>query len=203
MEAEQVTIVEEYNRNGGYCECGCGQKTKIQTKNDFNAGLISGKPARFIQSHNMRLHGEKSISWNGGTFISSQGYVLVKNDEHPRRTANGYVPEQILVVESIIGKFLPYGAVVHHINGDKSDNINTNLVLCQDWSYHMLLHMRTRAFRECGHADWRKCRYCHKYDEIKNMHMQVRNNRSSPDFRHRSCETEYLRQRRMLRRGEL
>jgi hypothetical protein len=35
----------------GYCHCACGQKTKIATRNDTNAGLVKGEPNRFIAGH--------------------------------------------------------------------------------------------------------------------------------------------------------
>lgn len=35
----------------GYCQCGCGRKTRIATSNSFTEGYIKGKPFRYIQGH--------------------------------------------------------------------------------------------------------------------------------------------------------
>jgi hypothetical protein len=51
----------------------------------------------------------------------------------------------ILVAELALGKPLPKGVEVHHVDGDKANNAPTNLVICQDQQYHMLLHVRQRV----------------------------------------------------------
>lgn len=62
--------------------------------------------------------------------------------EHPRSDCRGYVFEHIVVAEKVLGKYLPEGAVVHHIDGNGLNNNNNNLVVCQDHAYHMTLHKR-------------------------------------------------------------
>jgi hypothetical protein len=55
------------------------------------------------------------------------------------------VYQHIHLAEKALGKPLPKGAVVHHMNGIKYDNETPyNLVICPDQSYHMLLHKRAR-----------------------------------------------------------
>lgn len=41
----------------GRCECGCGRETKIAQRNDRNAGLVKGRPRRFVVGHNNRKSG--------------------------------------------------------------------------------------------------------------------------------------------------
>ncbi len=48
-----------------------------------------------------------------------------------------------------IGGPLPPSAVVHHVDGNKHNNKNTNLVICQDKKYHALLHRRQFVV-DCG-----------------------------------------------------
>lgn len=78
---------------------------------------------------------------------------------------SGYVSggRHRFVAEQALGKQLPRGAEVHHVNGLKSDNRNTNLIICQDRAYHALLELRTRAYRACGHADFRRCKGCKQW----------------------------------------
>lgn len=51
----------------------------------------------------------------------------------------------VSIASRVLGKPLPHGAQVHHVNGDGRDNRHTNLVICQDASYHRLLHVRSRV----------------------------------------------------------
>lgn len=36
------------------CECGCGQPTRIATRNDRSKGHVKGQPFRFMAGHNLR-----------------------------------------------------------------------------------------------------------------------------------------------------
>ena len=69
----------------------------------------------------------------------------------------------VLVAESALGRRLPKGAQVHHVDYDRSNDSPTNLVICPSGSYHRLLHRRTDALNACGHADWLKCGQCGEY----------------------------------------
>jgi len=73
------------------------------------------------------------------------------------------VMRHILIVEKAIGHSLPLGAEVHHVDGVRSNDDPSNLVVCQDRNYHQLLHKRTKAFAACGHADWLSCQICKQY----------------------------------------
>ena len=75
-------------------------------------------------------------------------------------------------IELIIGYELPQKSVIHHVDGDGLNNSNNNLVVCQDENYHRLLHKRSRAYKECGHANWIKCEVCKKYDDQQNMYIR-------------------------------
>lgn len=89
----------------------------------------------------------------------------------------------IEVAERALGKRLPTGAQVHHVNGDPSDNSTANLVICPDRAYHALLHRRADALAACGQPDWRICVYCGKYAPENELR------RHGPrSFRHRHCK---------------
>lgn len=67
----------------------------------------------------------------------------------------------ISVAERALGKPLPKGANVHHVDGNRLNNANSNLVICQDSAYHNLLHARTRIVRAGGDPDLERiCSRC-------------------------------------------
>lgn len=82
---------------------------------------------------------------------------------------HGHRFEHVEVAERALGKPLPAGACVHHVDEDRSNNAPTNLVICPSNAYHKLLHVRLNALKACGNVNWRKCPYCRQYDDTANM----------------------------------
>lgn len=103
------------------CKCGCGQ----QCLRDY------------VRGHNRS-------NWKGGKTHCCSPYTLVWAPGHPR-AQRGYVAEHILVAEKALGRHLPLGHPVHHWDEDKRNNSPKNLLICEDHSYHMLIHARMRA----------------------------------------------------------
>lgn len=61
-------------------------------------------------------------------------------------TASGlFKRTHVIVAEKALGKPLPVGSKVHHVDSDGHNNANRNLVICQDEAYHKLLHRRQRV----------------------------------------------------------
>lgn len=73
--------------------------------------------------------------------------------------------EHVVIAERALGRPMPPTAVVHHIDGNPLNNMPGNLVICPSQAYHMELHRRMRALEACGHADWRKCKFCGQHDD--------------------------------------
>jgi len=92
--------------------------------------------------------------WRGGTTID-RGYVVRQSDGRPPRR------EHDLIVERVLGRPLPVGAVVHHVNSIKHDNVNKNLVVLQSRTEHLELHRKTTV-RAAGGDPWldRMCCSC-------------------------------------------
>lgn len=80
-------------------------------------------------ANHRRIKREKSKSWKGGRQISDRGYVLVYDKDHPMAFQSGYVLEHRAIMAKHIGRVLTANDVVHHINGDKTDNRIENLQL--------------------------------------------------------------------------
>ena len=118
------------------------------------------------------------------THVATGGYLF--------RTVNGKTRYlHIDAAEKALGKPLPKGAEVHHVNGNPADNRNENLVICKDHSYHSLLHMRTEALAVAGNPNFRLCCVCQLFDTPSAM-------RSSGDrMYHAKCMSFRAKQRRM------
>lgn len=87
--------------------------------------------------------GNKSSRWKGGRTVTSKGYVYIHQPNHPR-CCRRYVPEQILVAEIALGRYLNGDEIIHHLNEIKGDNRPTNLYLFASRKYHQRYHQKFR-----------------------------------------------------------
>lgn len=92
------------------------------------------------------ITGENSKRWKGGSYISTDGYKMVKCDGlfHPSGRAK-YKKEHILIYEKFLGREMKtqqgmMGEQIHHIDGDKMNNSLENLLFCEDTRVHRLVH---------------------------------------------------------------
>lgn len=87
------------------------------------------------------------------------------------------------IIEEILGKKIPSKSVVHHIDGERSNNKKDNLILCDSSGYHKILHTRAEALKESGHGNWKKCAFCKTYDDPIKMYVRKNGNQAW----HREC----------------
>lgn len=112
------------------CRCICGKESQHHT-----GTLTSGHANSCSNCLNKNRKGPLHPCWKGGrTLDGKSGYVKLWNNGKPRR-------EHTLIAESILGRKLKPGEDVHHINGNKQDNRNANLLICTR-SYHRWLENR-------------------------------------------------------------
>jgi HNH endonuclease len=79
-----------------------------------------------------------------------------------------------LIAEQVLGKALPPGAEIHHIDGNKQNNDPSNLVVCKSRAHHMQLHARARALAACGDENAKRCDLCGGYDNQESMRLYTK-----------------------------
>lgn len=176
------------------CGCGCGEPTQ---RKYGGSGNRDGEFSRFLRGHSTRLRPKKNPELGPMRWLTKTGYVALT------LPGGGWRREHIVIAERALGRPMPVGAVVHHVNHDSTDNRRENLVICQDHAYHMLLHRRERARDACGDPNALRCHICSGYDRQEDMRVRARaGNRESST--HRSCAAAVNRKRRAaatLKRG--
>jgi hypothetical protein len=98
--------------------------------------------------------GEKNGFWRGGRSIASNGYVLIRvGKDHHLADVRGYAYEHRLVAEQALGRRLHPGEIVHHVNGDKSDNRPENLEIVGSAAHHRYYHRSPQELQRKRHPD--------------------------------------------------
>lgn len=112
-----------------------------------------------------------------GFFINEKGYEVLSRGA--RSGMNIYWHK--IVAENMIGKPLEKGNIVHHIDGDRLNNLPWNLMICRDRKLHNNIHRMQRAYKATGDPSKRQCDRCGVYGDPENMKY---NNQS---YIHREC----------------
>lgn len=84
--------------------------------------------------------GSNSLRWKGGVTVDSEGYRWLLLPHHPTANRKGYIRENRLVMERVIGRYLLPQEVVHHDDENKLNNAAYNLILFPDQAAHTRYH---------------------------------------------------------------
>lgn len=76
-----------------------------------------------------------SLRHRGNRRLDKKGYIILRVGLGVRKKEHVHIAEQVLCRQ------LKRGEMVHHINGDRSDNRKCNLLICTI-SYHTWLHWK-------------------------------------------------------------
>jgi hypothetical protein len=121
------------------------------------------------------------------------GAGSVRTDRYIMHESGGRsVLEHVLIAERALGRSLPKGVHVHHIDENRSNNAPSNLVICESQEYHQLLHRRAVALKLSGHAGWRKCYICQQYDDPARLRVYA----ASGLVLHLACARRRYRERK-------
>ncbi len=139
-------------------------RNRLVMKRNIELGLI--KPGTYWTPESIAKHRETMKNKNiGKLYNTASGYVFIK-------TAEGFERYHRYLMEQQLGRKLLPGEIVHHIDGKKSNNDISNLVLVSGGnSEHLRLHRHTPLpFAKTGqwsvHHDC--CVICGKTDSPHN-----------------------------------
>lgn len=101
----------------------------------------------------------------------NNGYIEIMMPEHPNARSNGTILEHRLVAERKLGRYLKKTEVVHHIDEDKTHNVEENLIIFRSNADHTRFH-KIGIMKDMGDGthtcpipenEIMQCKYCGKY----------------------------------------
>lgn len=95
--------------------------------------------------------GKKNGHWKGGIHNREDGYILVRIGVVPRTFRGArYKLQHRLVMEKKLKRPLLRTEIVHHKNGNRSDNRIQNLEILSSQSVHARNHNESRSRNKLG-----------------------------------------------------
>ena len=166
----------------------CSKKCEYQGK---KARSTVKKQCKLCKQYFTKKRGEKKIFCSRACAtkikrkngITSHGYEITWNGTNKRQYFHRKKAEQIL------GKTIDSKHRIHHIDGDTLNNQNNNLVICENQSYHRLLHKRTKSFYATGNPNLSYCAKCNKWKD--HLSFSAKNGYGSCKPCRRKVKTDY------------
>ena len=120
------------------------KKSKHQRKTAKHFGMDSQYLNKILKKHGIKnLHSSKGSNnphWKSGKIFDGHGRKVFYMPEHPNPSfCKIYVYEYRLIMEKKLGRYLTSDEVVHHIDGDHTNNAIENLQIMSQ-SEHLKLH---------------------------------------------------------------
>jgi hypothetical protein len=123
----------------GFCQCGCGQKTKLSRDNDASRGRIKGTPMAYCLGHNRRTY--RPQLQRGFIPLDEVVYTRVSPEDYDDLAqftwilnAQGYAVRltQVGSSELLHRRVMraKRGQYVDHIDGNRLNNERWNLRIC-------------------------------------------------------------------------
>jgi hypothetical protein len=122
--------------------------------------------------------GDRSAHWKGGVRLE-RGRVLVHRPDHPDAQQSGYIYRYRLVAEQMLGRRLKADEVVHHIDGDETNDDPGNLLVMGQAEHASRYDARRRARgvipERCahGHRLDNETLYIHRRDGLTKWTCKV------------------------------
>jgi len=173
-------------------------------KHHPNQGFQKGSKLGFKKGYipyNKGLPSEQQGNWKGGRIIDEDGYILIKQNNHPFCDNKGYIREHRLIMEKHIGRLLKPEERIHHKGikhpissiENKQDNRIENLQLFANESEHeRTVPHRYKTFVYSG----RKKEYYREYYKTHNGKEYAQEYRRTHD--RRQYAREYYRKHNMV-----
>ncbi len=168
-----------------YCSHSCATTARNKTdQNPCYGRDISGEKnpmhGKGFKGEANPMHGktkEKAPRWKGGAKKHVCGYVLIiAPDDHPypayqKASGTKYILEHRHVMEQHLGRYLKPKEVVHHIDGNKTNNDIGNLQLFACQADHMVI----------GHSAKLSKIAAELYEEVLSLRAEIARLRSLLD----------------------
>lgn len=119
------------------CKCECGRETVVCTGDLKSGNTKSCGCVRYWS-------GADNPSWKGGRIVKN-GYIMILAPESAMAEQHGYVFEHRLVMARMIGRDLEPQEVVHHKDGDQTNNNSSNLELFPSVVEHIARHRESKS----------------------------------------------------------
>ncbi len=91
-----------------------------------------------------RYQGKNHPCWKGGIQNAKIGYIY----KYDSTKKGHYQGEHTAIAERVLGRPFVRGEVVHHINLNKKDNRNRNLIICTQSFHRVIHHLMAKRYAE-------------------------------------------------------